>query len=90
MKNTIAITALAAAFVLNAPAQAEDLVHANVNTVDLTQQIKIANNAVETKLFELVMNKAEAGIELKLAKIENTLTPKPISNDDLIVAAARF
>lgn len=90
MKNAIAITALAAAFAINASAQAEDAVHATPNAVDLTQQIQLANNAIETKLFELVMNKAEAGIELKLAKIENNLTPKPVSNDDLVIAAAGF
>ena len=90
MKNAIAITAIAAAFAINASAQAEDAVHANTNAVDLTQQIQLTNNAVEAKLFELVMNKAEAGIELKLAKIENNLTPKPVSNDDLLIATAGF
>ena len=87
MKRTIITAAIASAFAFNAAAQAEEPAHASVTTLDLTQQIQFVNAVSNQKIFELAMSKAETGIELKLAKIENNLQPKPIAKDDIIIAA---
>ena len=66
-----AAVAFAGIAVIGASAAAEEPVHAAPVEIDLTQLIAQNNAKLQDKLYEVVMAKAEAAIDLKLAKIEN-------------------
>jgi|GEM_PF-4588784 len=73
MFNTIktAIAAFAGIAFIGASAMAQDTAHTSPVEIDLTQLIAQNNAKFQEKLYEVVLAKAEAGIELKLVKIEN-------------------
>ena len=74
MFNTIktAAAAFAGIAALGATAMAQDATaHTAPVEIDLTQLIAQNNAKLQDKLYEVVLAKAEAAIDIKLAKIEN-------------------
>jgi len=83
-----AAAAIAFAAIAAAPghASAQDI-HADAmaNHILINNIHKMIDQS-QDKTFELVLAKAEQSIELKLAKIENLIAPKPTANDMLVIA----
>ena len=84
--KTAATASIIAATVFTASAKAQDAIHAQPIGIDLTQEISIANASFEEKLFDIVLDKAEATITLDLAKIENN--PQTLRVEDMFADAA--
>lgn len=93
MTNAIAKTAAAfiAAIAVTTAASAQDATIEG--RIDLTQQIAASTQQTENKIFELVMNKAEAKVAADLAALNHTATPVPdaiAASEDVIVADIWF